>query len=643
MKLVVVGQPFSGKSTIFREVIGYRAETASSIGAPIELPQGEVEIDGERATVVDVPGLYSLQLGDQDDPRPVEQLLAAVRDATIIDVVDATVLSRSLEFTLQLLELRRPMVVALNMVDDASRKGIEIDADRLARALGVPVVATNGKTGDGVAQLFATALAQRKSPGAERLLTRGAAWFDGAVDAIGARLVAADPALQPERHLLAIKLLERDPLVRERLRSVLGADGWAQIEDQIAALEAQGGQRSELAVSAVRHNLAFVLFEQVARVGRTPRRDLKRELDRIFMHPVLGYLMLALILAGAFALVFLVGRAIEPAILALFDRTSELAAAALGRDTVSNAVAHGILAGIGGGMVIAVPYLLPFFLILSLLEDSGYIARIAYLLDGLLHRIGLHGTSVIPLVLGYGCTVPGILATRILNSRRDKLITATLTSLIPCSARMTIIFGLVGFFISLPAAIGVYAIDLVVVIATGKVLSAAMPEVNPGLLMELPRYHLPQLKALAHKTWFRLREFVIIAWPLLIAGSVVLELINHWQLTPHINAGFAFFTRGVLGLPPAVGITLLFGLLRKELALVLLFGALGTSDVGSVLSSVQIFTFVVFVTFYVPCLATIAALARELGWRTAAAISVVTFGIAVAIAVGVRLVGALPC
>jgi ferrous iron transport protein B len=206
---------------------------------------------------------------------------------------------------------------------------------------------------------------------------------------------------------------------------------------------------------------------------------------------------------------------------------------------------------------------------------------------------------------------------------------------------MTIIFGLVGFFISLPAALGVYLIDFVIVVATGRLLARALPEVSPGLLMELPRYHLPRLKALAHKTWFRLREFVIIAWPLLIAGSIVLELINHWRLTPQINTGLAFFTTGVLGLPAAVGITLLFGLLRKELALVLLFGALGTSDVGSVLSDVQIFSFVLFVTFYVPCLATIAALARELGWRAAAAISGATFGLAVAIAVAVRALGAL--
>jgi ferrous iron transport protein B len=232
--------------------------------------------------------------------------------------------------------------------------------------------------------------------------------------------------------------------------------------------------------------------------------------------------------------------------------------------------------------------------------------------------------SVVPIVMGYGCSVPAILATRILRSKRDKLITATLTSLIPCSARMTIIFGLVGFFLSMKAAIFIYVFNLLLVGLTGRILSALLPEVSPGLIMEIPRYQLPALAPLAKKTWFRLKEFVFIALPILMAGSVVLQVINHFELAGPINRGLAPFTTGLLGFPAAVGTTLLFGVMRKELALVLLFAALGTNDVLSAMTEVQVFTYAFFVTFYVPCLATYAALGRELGWKSATFVSLGT-------------------
>jgi ferrous iron transport protein B len=254
-----------------------------------------------------------------------------------------------------------------------------------------------------------------------------------------------------------------------------------------------------------------------------------------------------------------------------------------------------------------------------------------------MHRLGLHGLSVVPIIMGYGCTVPGILATRILKSPRDKLITATLTTLVPCSARMTVIFGLVGFFISMQAALLVYALNAVILVVTGKVLSLLMPEVSPGLLLEIPRYHLPRPLELWRKTWFRLKEFVVIAWPLLIVGSVVLESINHLGLAAAINGVMAPFTVGVLGLPAVVGVTLLFGILRKELALVLLFGALGTSQVLDVMSTAQVHGFTLFVTFYVPCLATVAALAKELGWLRALSISGLSFMLAIVLAMLARV------
>ena len=262
-----------------------------------------------------------------------------------------------------------------------------------------------------------------------------------------------------------------------------------------------------------------------------------------------------------------------------------------------------------------------------------------------MHRIGLHGLSVIPMVMGYGCTVPAVMGTRILKSPRDRLITGILVTLVPCSARMVVILGLVGAVLGLRGVAMVYLFNALVVGLSGRILSRLMPEVSPGFILEMPRYHLPQMRSMLAKTWFRLKEFVVLAWPLLMVGSLVLNLIEHLHWADPLNRALTFFTTGILGLPSAVGVVLLFGIMRKELALLLLAGALGvegTAGVLAVLSPLQVVVLAVFTTFYVPCLATISVLAREFGWRRTGLVVGGTFGLAVALSLLLRLVGGWP-
>lgn len=640
MELVLVGQPYSGKSTIFNEVVGYRSVSTNAPGAPGEHTHGELQLDGERVTVVDLPGLYSLQVSDDAGDPTVEHILDAPPDTVLVNVIDASVLSRSLELTLQLMELRRPMVVALNMMDEARRKGIEIDAAALSQLLGVPVVVTVGKKGEGVFDLFHAARRVGHA-GAVPAVIPGPAHVERLVKKLEELLRARALPSRLAPRFLAIKIIERDPCVSRTIDPHLGPDEAQAVQAHLAELEAATEQRSEYVMSAVRHNMAFDLFETVARVGARRPRGVRHRLDDLLMHPVLGYVFLVAILAGTFTLVFKIGNAVEPIFLSGVGRLSGWLAARLGEGTLSFAIANGVVTGLGGGVGIVIPYLLPFFVALAFLEDTGYLPRIAYLIDNVMHRIGLHGLSVVPLVMGYGCSVPAVMATRILRSRRDRLITATLATLIPCSARMTIIFGLVGFFLSMKAAVLVYLVNAILIGVVGKLLSTAMPEESPGLILEIPRYQVPEVGKLAWKVWYRLREFIVIAWPLLIAGSVVLEVIDHFALAAPLNDALSPFTSGVLGLPVVVGTTLLFGILRKELALVLLFAALGTSDVPSMMSGGDILRYAFFVTFYLPCLATFAALAREFGARTAAIISLSTLGIVSGLTAALRLVAPL--
>jgi ferrous iron transport protein B len=298
---------------------------------------------------------------------------------------------------------------------------------------------------------------------------------------------------------------------------------------------------------------------------------------------------------------------------------------------------RGLWDGLAGGATIVLPYLVPFLFGLAFLEDVGYLPRVAYLMDGLLHRIGLHGTSVLPFLLGYGCSVPACMATRILPSKRDRFIASVLATLVPCTARSNVIFALVAFYLGPGWALGVFGFNALVVVLSGWILARIWPEVSPGMVLEVPRYQTPSVKVMTRKVWFRLREFLVLSWPLLIGGSVVLGLAEHWHWDGSINLALSPLTR-LLGLPVVVGTTLVFGVLRKELSMIMLVQALGTTAINHAMTTGQILVFTIFITFYIPCLATIATLVKEIGRRMTLAALGYSFGVATVLAVATRLV-----
>lgn len=636
MEFILVGQPNSGKSTIFNSVVGYKSVVSNFPGVTVSYTRGKIYLNNEKIDVVDIPGTYSLQTSDEAELVAVDYILNASAESVIVNIVDASVLSRSLELTLQLMELKRPMVIVLNMMDEAERKGIIISYKKLFDITDVPVIETIGRKGKGVYNVFKKAY----KVGKERMIPRT---IEGPFEV--ERLISRLVDFLKVKHIpqkwnyrfISIKLLERDPLIKNFLKDFFCQSDWKFVDKNLAEIEKKPRKSSEFIISSVRHNMAFKIFEDIARIGHPPKIGIREKMDNILMHPILGYVFMIGALYLTFSIVFGVGDVIEPLFSSYFEKLSEFFASHIKTGSLLFSVIDGIVQGFGGGLGIVIPYLLPFFIVLSFLEDSGYLARIAYLIDNLMHRIGLHGMSVVPMILGYGCTVPGIMATRILKSRRDKLITATLTTMVPCSARMIIILGVAGS-ISMGAAGLVYIINIIVLGITGKLMSMAMPEVSPGLLLEIPKYHLPRFKAVLNKVWFRMKEFVIIAWPLLILGSIILEIIKYFNLSGSINTFLSPFTSGILGLPAAVGVVLLFGILRKELALILLITALGTNEIQNILTTTQIFTFTIFATFYIPCLATFAALAKELKWRNAFLITGITIIIAVVLSVFIRFV-----
>jgi ferrous iron transport protein B len=426
-----------------------------------------------------------------------------------------------------------------------------------------------------------------------------------------------------------LQLAQSDPRTLAQLPTLQVAAAVSEAQSEITRLL---GQPADVVISSARHAACLNLFERVARVTH-PRRDWREQVDRLVLHPVWGYAVLVLVFLGIFQLIFTLGKLGEDRILGAFSGLVAWMSRYMDPQSVPFAASKGALLGTAGAVAIVLPYLLPFLVCLAVLEDLGYLPRVGYLMDALMHRLGLHGTATLPVLLGYGCSVPAVMATRILSSRRDRFIAAFLSVLVPCSARMTVILALVGVYLGAYYALGIYVLNLLVVVLAGHILALIWPEISPGMLMEVPAFRVPAPKVVMMKTWWRLREFVMVAFPLLVAGSAILSLIEFYGWQQFINAALSPLT-ALLGLPRAVGLTLIFGVLRKELSLLMLMQALGTTQVASVMSVAQILIFTLFVTFYLPCMATLAAMFRELGWRltTAAAAALLVLAVGISLA-----------
>lgn len=635
MRFALVGQPNCGKSTIFNSVAGYKAITSNFPGKTVTYTASKMTFQGTTSEIVDLPGTYSLTSFDLAELEARKYLLREKVDV-VINVIDAALLGRGLELTLQLLELNLPTVVCLNMVDEAEGKGIFINEEKLSHILGVPVVKTVALKGQGLDQLFKTTLEVGSNPVPWKHLT-----FSKDAEQAIQKLIEdlEDHDLGKEfkvpLRFLAIKLLEDDQYFMEEVRKI-NPKFIKTVKAGQQKLEECRARSSDVVISSERHHLSMEIYESVVTLTK-PRIEIKSYLDNIFMHPVFGYVSLIAILYLFFNFVFHLGNLIEEPLLDFFYQFLPFIEEKLAGNALLFNIVSGIVQGIAGGIAIVLPYLFPFLLGLAFLEDVGYLPRIAFLMDTFLHRIGLHGKAIIPLILGYGCTVPAVMATRILESERDRLIASILTTMIPCAARITIIFGLVAFYLGPKAALFVYILNIIVVAISGKILSRMMPEITPGMIMEIPTYHIPSIRVLLAKVWLRMKEFIVIAWPLLIVGSIALSLLKYWQLETFINKLISPITL-LLGLPVAVGVTLIFGVLRKELSMIMLVQALGVTNISQVMTANQIMTFTIFVLFYIPCAATIAVLLKEIGGKKTIFTIIFTFIIAIVLATATRLV-----
>ena len=621
MVIALVGNSNVGKSAIFNQLTGLEQAIGNWPGKTVEKAEGMLLHHGKRIRVIDLPGTYSLSARSEDE-RVTRRFLLSGRADVVINVVDATALERNLFLTVQLIGLGVPVVVSLNLADSARKKGILIDHSRLRKILKVPVIPTVAVQGTGVHELVDAALDMRGRP----LPTRTAVVpYGPEVEKRIEKLVSLLSSVKSRYPLrwTAIKLLEGDRSLLRRLSPLDGRipEAVKILSDECAAIYKEP---CSTIIASERYALVGRIAGEVQDLVSEDGRSRGDRWDAISMHPVWGYVLLIAVMLSILTFISIVGGYAAGSIQQAFESLNPHQTG-FGPELAWNGGVVGLYATLG----VALGFLLPFYLILSLMENSGYLPRLAFLMDRPCHAMGLHGKASVPLITAFGCNVPACAGCRIIESRRDRLIATFLSTLVPCSARTAVILGIVGTYMGPLWAVSLYLIDFAIILGLGRLLNRFMKGAPVGIIMEIPPFRAPVPRLVARQAWARFRPFLVTAVPLIVLGSLAIELLRLLHAMDEITGWMSPVTVGWLGLPAFTGVLFLLGVLRKEAAVVLLATVAGTVDIPAVLSPVQMFVFALVIMLYIPCIATITALGREVGWRNALLITVAEMGLAI--------------
>ncbi len=652
LRIALVGMPNAGKSTLFNAVSSTAPQTGRLAGTQRAYGECTVQIGLDEASLIELPSIGSLHHIPEDDRAALKYLLWGderppislhepggppapfAPPDLIVQVVDATALASHLELTLELSQLGRPMVMALNMMDEAWDKGLHINVKTLEKLLGMPVVPTVALMGQGISELFTTAVAAVRARSCPLPQPANKHIRDSLQPlSLALNLPEVHAAFRMPHTLLLMQFASGDAYFQDELQQ-----HFPQLLPQLEQLRSEAESRLprplDEELHADRHHRAATLFEASTRMGAPHEgRGWRYWLDELFLHPQWGLIGSLAVFATVLFVVFEVSAWLDAMTAArLVEMFADWQPDSTG-GVVGRAVADGLIGLVG----IVVPYMLPLVLLLVALEETGVMQRIAFVVDRGFHQIGLHGGVAVPFLTGLGCNVPAISAAAKVTSGRERVLASVLITFVPCSARSAIILALAGKYLGGSGVLAIFALTIVVIALMGRLLARNRRQFGPGQVQEIPPYALPRLRAMLTETWDRTKDILTIVTPLLVGGSVVLALLHHVGADAAINALFTPVTAWWLGLPVVLGVPILFGVLRKELSLLMIYHALGTFDIGARLDWVQITTFLLFLTFYSPCISTVAVMLKTIG-RKEALISVsLSVGVALLVSGAVRL------
>jgi ferrous iron transport protein B len=624
LTFALAGNANVGKSVVFNHLTGSSQIIGNWPGKTVEKAQGILNFEGQKIVVVDLPGIYSFSTFSMEEIVSREYIAFEHPDV-VINVLDASVLERNLFFTIQLLEMEVPLVVCLNQVDVAKQKGITIDVEKLWQALGVPVVSTVAIRGEGIYELTKTAIrvARNKSKNEKPCLKYGIE-IEERIEKLAQAIASENIALGYPPRWVAIKLLENDPEIMKSIGS--------KSEKIVRESEVLAGEISQIhkeqcfaVIASERYALANRIAADVQKQSMI-KTTLSEKLDWLTTHRVFGYTTSIGVMAGLLLWTFTIGGLL-----------STLLSNALGFLAPVNPTFNGSLVGIlwngvfGGlvaGITLVIPYVIPFYIMLAMIEDSGILTRVAFMMDTAMHKIGLHGKALIPLILGYGCNVPAIRACRIMETKRERLLAAFAITFAPCTARTILILGLVAAFVGAGWALALYVIDIAIIFALGRIALKVVPGQSTGLIMEMHSFKIPSLSVVSKQTWTRTKSLIYIVFPTYIAGSALVQILYAVGVLKPMSDALSPLTVAWLGLPAIAGILLILGVVRKEFILLASVAVFGSTNLALFLTPVQLITLALIGILYIPCLSTIAVLAKDFGWRTTAIICAANFATA---------------
>jgi ferrous iron transport protein B len=677
IEVALVGNPNSGKTSLFNHASKSREHTGNYAGVTVDSKTAEVKIRDYTIRITDLPGTYSLTDYSPEELFVREHLLFRVPDI-VINVVDASNLERNLYLTTQLIDLGVKVIVALNMYDELRLKGDSFDFTHLGSMIGIPFIPTVASKGQGIVELFRKVIQvhENKAPEVRNIQVNYGYDLEAAIGRISKSLQQAGiPEGTMSYRYLGIKLLEKDRAASASMKEFKSAGTVLQEVDKvITRLEDTLREDTETLVANARYGFIEGALKETYQPGTRGYRTVTQAIDQLLTGKYLGYPIFILLMWLMFEATFLIGdypvQAIEFGVAQLGSLVDRIVPAGIVRDLLIEGVIGGV-----GGVIVFLPNILILFLFISLMEDTGYMARVAFIVDKLMHRIGLHGKSFIPLLMGFGCNVPAIMATRTIESKSDRMVTMLIIPFMSCSARYPVYILLISaFFVSFKGAIlfSLYLIGIFLAVVIAFIFKKTLfKSMEVPFVMELPPYRMPTLKATLRHTWFKGAQYLRKMGTIILVASVVIWALGYFPIYRHddtvdentakqIQQEQSFIGRlgkfiepviHPLGFDWRMGVSLIAGSAAKEVV-VSTMGVLYQTESGDgisglveklktsvhnsgpnegkpVYSPLVAYSLMVFILIYFPCIAVIAAVKKESGkWKWSAFLAFYTTAIA---------------
>ncbi|MCE4606281.1 MAG: ferrous iron transport protein B [Desulfurococcales archaeon] len=600
-RVLLLGQPNVGKSSLLKALTGSSVQISNYPGTTVEVTIARGSIAGVEYEFIDTPGIYNLFTSSIEEEVTEKALIEEDYDFAIV-VIDATAIERGLVFLVSIIELGVPVIVALNFWEEADRKGLRIDYESLEGELGIPFVRINPIKKNGISELIKRMPEARK---AKMKIT----YDDHIEKAISLAMKCIEGKVKLSRRGLAVRLVEGDPLITRLY----------ECEHSHIARETLAGEGHDPYndIEITRAGYAMSLTKMYVRIIPSSIRTISKFDEVLLKNMSLGILTGLSFLGAMIVLTVIFGNEIVNVLDSLLGNYVQ--------SIVTSLAAHG-LAGLALAKSIealyaqytaALPYVFIFYLILVIIEDTGFLTRLMLWLHMVTKKLGLHSKGVIPALLGLGCSVPATTATRILPTTRQRIVVISMLAFIPCSSRATIVFGIAGRINGAVAALGIYALGFILAAIVARIVSKAIKADEDAVLIEdVPPLRKPKTSIVAEKAWQRLREFIVIVTPLIVAGAVAYAFLTYYKIDSIVINMFAPLM-SILHLPPSLSIPLAYGFLQKDLVISMTATIMGTSNFSTVLTAKQAMTFTMASTYQVPCIIALGMMIRELGLKRA--------------------------